>query len=64
LRRHVVISGTGRAGTTFLVALLTNLGFDTGFPEKEIERLKSETARAGLEHYIREEGSPYIIKSP
>lgn len=64
MRRHVVISGTGRAGTTFLVALLTNLGFDTGFSEKEIERLKSETARAGLEHDIREEGSPYIIKSP
>lgn len=28
---HVYISGTGRAGTTFLVQLLTDLGLDTGF---------------------------------
>ena len=30
-RRHVVITGTGRAGTSFLVELLTHLGLETGF---------------------------------
>ena len=27
----IIIAGTGRAGTSFLVRLLTRLGFDTGF---------------------------------
>jgi hypothetical protein len=31
MKRHILISGTGRAGTTFLVQLFTALGFDTGF---------------------------------
>ena len=30
-KRHLIISGTGRAGTTFLVQLLTVLKRDTGF---------------------------------
>ena len=30
-RRHLVITGVGRSGTTFLVELLTGLGLDTGF---------------------------------
>jgi hypothetical protein len=28
-------AGTGRAGTTFLVSLLTDLGFDTGYTYKK-----------------------------
>lgn len=59
---HVVISGTGRAGTSFLVQLLTNLGMDTGFSSEGIS--VSEHARAGLEIDIRMKGAPYIIKSP
>lgn len=31
-KHHIIISGTGRAGTTFLVQLLTELELDTGFP--------------------------------
>jgi hypothetical protein len=63
-RRHVVISGTGRAGTTFLVELLTHLGLDTGYSLDELRTRKDSRARAGLEHDIRKAGSPYIVKSP
>lgn len=63
-RRHVVISGTGRAGTSFLVELLTNLGLDTGFRPDNLEQYKNKLARAGLERDLREPSAPYIIKSP
>lgn len=63
-RRHVVITGTGRAGTTFLVELLTHLGLDTGFSPQTIESRKYKEARAGLEHDIRWEECPYIVKKP
>jgi len=63
-RRHVVISGTGRAGTSFLVELLTHLGLDTGYEPEVVESRKFKMARAGLEHDIRRPGSPYIVKSP
>ena len=62
--RHVVISGTGRAGTTFLVELLTHLGFDTGFSIDSIEQNRSPISFGGLEHDIRIEGCPYIVKAP
>lgn len=61
-RSHVVISGTGRAGTTFLVQLLTNLGLDTGYRPDEIEL--SPFCRAGLELDIRAPNAPYIVKNP
>lgn len=63
-RNHVVITGTGRSGTTFLVELLTHLGFETGFSADDIVSNKCELGRAGLESDIRREDSPYIVKSP
>lgn len=63
-RKHVVITGTGRSGTTFLVELLTHLGLDTGFTPENLDSRKYEIARAGLEHDIRWENSPYIVKKP
>ena len=76
IRSHVIISGTGRAGTTFLVQLLTHLGLDTGFDSNTMEVLQTArdarigpmdlfpTARAGLEMDIRHPQAPYIVKSP
>ncbi len=56
----VVITGTGRAGTTLLVAILTDLGLDTSFePGVEI----NESHRAGLERTLRPD-SPRIVKWP
>lgn len=67
-RQHVVISGTGRAGTSFLVELLTHLGLDTGF---NIDTIKLDKhARAGLEISLKPEATekqqkvPYIVKDP
>lgn len=61
---HVVITGTGRAGTTFLVELLTYLGLDTGFTADSVAEKKDQHGRAGLEHDLRRENCPYIVKSP
>lgn len=63
-RRHVVITGTGRAGTTFLVQLLTNLKLDTGYNIETMQKGINENARAGLENDVRNESAPYIVKSP
>jgi len=61
-RKHVVITGTGRTGTTFLVQLLTSLGLDTGFSLDNM--ILDEYAKAGLEHDIRDVNAPYIVKDP
>ncbi len=61
-RRHVIITGTGRAGTTFLVELLTRLGLDTGYSPEKMKL--SENARAGLEKDVRREDAPHVVKSP
>ncbi len=61
-RHHIIISGTGRAGTTLLVQLLTDLGLDTGFanPYQGIYPM----ANAGMEKDLRDPNAPYIVKSP
>lgn len=64
MKEHVIIAGTGRTGTTFLVELLTNLGLETGFNSESIVSKKSKVARAGLEHNFRFENCPYIVKDP
>lgn len=64
MRNHIVISGTGRAGTSFLVELMTCLGLDTGFSPDSLQGKKDRTARAGLETDIRDENAPYIVKNP
>ncbi len=61
-RHHLIISGTGRAGTTFLVQLFTRLGFDTGFPD-EVTGVYPN-CQAGMEWDIRDRDAPYIVKSP
>jgi hypothetical protein len=61
-KRHVIISGTGRAGTTFLVQLLTELGLDTGLTDSHTDIF--ENCNAGMEKDLREPDAPYIVKSP
>ena len=61
-RKHVVITGTGRAGTSFLIQLLTNLGLETGFTADNMHL--DENSRAGLERDLRKDGAPYIVKTP
>lgn len=62
MRNHVIITGTGRTGTTFLVQLLTELGLVTGFQNSN-EGL-NPICNAGMELDIRDNSSPYIVKNP
>jgi len=58
MTKHILITGTGRAGTTFLVQLLGHLGFDIG--NKEVH----EETHCGLEHDLRKGNAPYVCKHP
>jgi hypothetical protein len=60
---RIYISGTGRAGTTFLIQLLTKLGLDTGFSEPA-PGAYFELARAGYEWDLFDLNAPRIVKSP
>lgn len=67
-RGRLYISGTGRAGTTFLVELFGALGMETGYEQDaklthEGRRYFSK-ARAGLEWDIFDPEAPKIVKSP
>jgi hypothetical protein len=61
-RHHIIISGTGRAGTTFLVQLLTQLGLDTGFADPFSHIFAN--CNAGMEWDMRHPGAPYVLKDP
>ena len=66
---HILIGGTGRAGTTLLVQYFTALGFDTGFSLSRAVRGVDSISRAGLEQpysRIRDKGLrlAYVAKSP
>ena len=64
-REHkVIITGTGRAGTTFLVHLLTELGLDTGITPKNWRKKFYPNCNAGLEHNLLDPKTPYIVKNP
>ncbi|HEY1791694.1 MAG TPA: hypothetical protein VGG34_02150 [Opitutaceae bacterium] len=60
----VIITGTGRAGTTFMVHLLSVLGLDTGISGKNWHKKYFEHCHAGLEHDILDPKTPYIVKNP
>ena len=64
LRRHLIITGTGRAGTTFLVKLLTLLGQHTGFSPETWNNNIYAPSHAGLEANPSQPDAPYILKSP
>jgi hypothetical protein len=61
-KHHLIISGTGRAGTTFLVQLLTELGLDTGFSHAQAD--VNPTCNAGMEWNIKQPNAPYVVKQP
>lgn len=61
---HILITGTGRAGTTLLVQYFTALGFDTGFTMDQVWRRVDDISHAGLETPLGREPFPYVAKSP
>jgi hypothetical protein len=65
--RHLLIAGTGRAGTSLLVRYLTEMGMDTTLSRHEESAVWSNEADAGLEespHALFGKGIPYVVKSP
>ncbi|MGV0909607.1 hypothetical protein [Martelella sp. FOR1707] len=61
---HIIITGTGRTGTTLLIQFFTALGFNTGYNVSEALSSVDPTSYAGLERPLIAENSPYVIKSP
>lgn len=61
---RIFITGTGRAGTTFLVTLCTSLGLDTGFGTALPPGQYATAARAGLELDPFDLNGPRIVKNP
>src|SRR4051794_1476497 len=57
----IVIAGTGRAGTTLLVQVLADLGFDVGV---KVNSYIDPVSRAGLEGNIRSPKAPRVVKAP
>lgn len=60
---HVVITGTGRAGTTALVQLFTDLGMPTGYNAAQAQEVDA-VSMAGLEDTVSWAQRPYIVKTP
>jgi len=57
----IVITGTGRAGTTLLVSVLTHLGLDTGETSGKLSGVDART-RGGLESRLDAPDAPYVVK--
>jgi hypothetical protein len=66
-RRHLIIAGTGRAGTTFLVRYLSAIGLDTHLTRRGERAWLDEAAQAGLEDFpfgLAADDLPYVVKNP
>ena len=61
MKRHAIISGTGRAGTSFLVDFLRAVGVPVG---QLSETFEHRMARAGLEQNLLKADESYLIKDP
>lgn len=64
LKSKIIITGTGRAGTTFLVRLLTELGLDTGFSRDNWQRHVHAHCSAGMEWDLADPAAPRVVKNP
>jgi len=67
MKPKIIICGTGRAGTTLLVRILTTAGFDTGFDADDIKSVEGNIGRAGLEKIPTLDNIkslPQVIKGP
>jgi hypothetical protein len=58
----ILITGTGRCGTTFLIKLFSFLGFDTGFDRTNYKNFISANCNSGMERLYNEKF--YILKNP
>jgi hypothetical protein len=66
-KHHLLITGTGRAGTSFLVRILDALGLETHFSRFGEHSSWDESANAGAENLplpVLDPKLPYVVKSP
>lgn len=63
-RNHVIIAGTGRTGTTFLVQLLHCLGLETVNDKTKAKYNYCDRTKCGLEYDVLNKSAPYICKDP
>jgi len=66
MKNHLLVAGTGRAGTSLLVRYLDALGLETHITKADGQTVLFEDANAGLEDLILHGGEnlPYVVKSP
>ena len=66
MAHHLLIAGTGRAGTSLLVRYLDALGLTTHITRSNGQTHLIEDANAGLEDLVLHGGAnlPYVVKSP
>lgn len=67
IHHHLLIAGTGRSGTSFLVKYFTGLGLDTHLSRNPSNTSWNEEANAGLEDIpltAIHQNLPYVIKTP
>jgi hypothetical protein len=58
----ILITGTGRSGTTFLIKLFSFLEFDTGWNKDNYKNSISKNCNSGMERNHTDK--PYILKNP
>lgn len=62
--KTIVITSTGRSGTTFLILLYTYLGFKTGFDDKNMKGYIYKNCNSGLEKRDGDIGKLEVVKNP
>ena len=62
MSNKILITGTGRCGTTFLIKLFTFLGFDTGYDKSNYASYIFFNCNSGMERQITD--THYILKNP
>jgi hypothetical protein len=65
VRNHILIAGTGRAGTSLLVRIFDACGFETEISRQHGKIFWDENANAGIESlpFVGDD-HPYVVKSP
>lgn len=64
-KHHLIISGTGRSGTSLLVKFLSACGLESNLTVNKDNAYWNNAAKAGIENNILlDENLPYILKAP
>lgn len=63
MKQSIIITSTGRSGTTFLIILYTLLGFNTGYTPEEIPKYLYK-CNSGMERQEIEVGKFDVVKNP